>query len=125
VAAKAGVITPELAHITDITATCLDAAGVAYPAEFNSRQVQPLAGRSLLPVLRGGTRTGHETLFWATSGSRAVREGRWKLVAARNGPWELYDLEADRTELNNLVGQFPERLARMAAAFQRWQEPTR
>ena len=87
-----GAISPELSHITDIPATCLDAAGVAYPEEFEGRRLQPIAGRSLLPVLRGGTRTGHEVLCWATSGSRAVRQGKWKLVDASKGSWELYDL---------------------------------
>jgi arylsulfatase len=116
-----GVITRELAHITDVTATCLDVAGVAYPTKFNGRSVQPLAGRSLLPVLRGDARTAHAQLFWATSGTRAMREGKWKLVADRNGAWELYDLNSDRTELKNLAAQEPERVKRMAEAFSRWQ----
>ena len=49
-------------HITDIMATCLDVAGVAYPAQFNGRDVLPLAGKSLLPVFKGGRRDGHQTL---------------------------------------------------------------
>jgi arylsulfatase A-like enzyme len=119
--AQPGTVSPELAHITDITATCLDVAGVAYPAQFGDRQVLPLAGRSLRPVLQGVQRDGHKSLCWATSGCRAVRVGSWKLVAARNGPWELYDLDADPTELNDLAQQQPERVQAMAAIFQQWQ----
>ncbi|MEW6302601.1 MAG: arylsulfatase [Verrucomicrobiota bacterium] len=115
-----GAISRELAHITDVTATCLDVAGVPYPAGFNGRSVQSLAGKSLLPVLKGSPRAGHESLCWATAGSRAVRVGQWKLVAARNGPWELYDLESDRTELHNLASQQPARVKSMSEIFSTW-----
>jgi arylsulfatase len=117
---QSGAVTDELGHITDIPATCLDVAGVTYPAQFNGRNVLPLAGRSLLPVLRGGRREGHAALCWATSGCRAVRIGSWKLVAGRKGPWELYNLATDRTELNDLARQDPERVAAMAQAFDGW-----
>ena len=43
-------------------------------------------------------------LMWEHFGSAAIRQGNWKLVRFKNkGPWELYDLEKDRSELNNLV----------------------
>jgi len=61
-------------------------------------------------------------LFWATSGSRAVREGKWKLVAARNGDWELYNLDVDRTELIDLAHREPARVTAMSEAFQRWHQ---
>ncbi|HEY6167741.1 MAG TPA: arylsulfatase [Verrucomicrobiae bacterium] len=118
--AKAGSISSELTHITDITATCLDVAGVKYPRQFGGRDVLPLAGRSLMPVLKGGQREGHNSLCWATSGCRAVRVGQWKLVSAKSGPWELYDLATDRTELNDLAKQQPERVQAMAKIFAGW-----
>ncbi len=121
---QAGAITHEIGHITDIMATCLDVAGVSYPTEFNGRDVLPLAGKSLLPVLKGGKRDGHKTLCWATSGCRAVREGKWKLVAAKGGAWELYDLEADRAEMNDLAAQHPDRVEAMAKAFEAWSGKT-
>jgi arylsulfatase len=117
---EAGKITFELSHVTDITATALDVAGQAYPESFAGRTVTPLAGRSLLPVLKGGTREGHAALGWATSGSKALRIGEWKLVAAKDGKWELYDLATDRTELHDLAAEQPERVAAMAKAFTAW-----
>jgi arylsulfatase len=51
-----------------------------------------------------------------------VREGKWKLVAARSGDWELYNLEADRTELNDLAHREPARVTAMSEAFQRWHQ---
>lgn len=121
VVTQTGVISPELAHIADLTATCLEVGGVTYPAEFAQRQVTPLAGKSLLPVLQGGERDGHTSLCWATSGARAVREGSWKLVAIPKGPWELYDLSKDRTELHDLAKEQPERVAAMTKTFEAWQ----
>jgi arylsulfatase len=117
---SAGSISPELSHITDVTATCLDAAGVEYPSRFGDRRVTPIAGRSLLPVLKGDGREGHPLLAWSTSGSRAIRVGDWKLVSLPNHPWELYDLSRDRTELNNLASQHPERVGDMARQFDEW-----
>jgi arylsulfatase len=117
-----GAISRELAHITDITATCLDVAGVEYPDRFNGRTVHPLSGRSLLPVFQGGARIGHKSLCWATSGCRAVRVGPWKLVAARNGPWELYNLDTDRAERQDLASQQPGRVQAMAKAFAAWEQ---
>ncbi len=118
---EAGKISTELSHVTDITATALDVAGQEYPKTFTGRTVTPLAGKSLLPVIKGETREGHETLGWATSGSKALRMGEWKLVAAQGGKWELYNLATDRTELHNLASEQPERVAAMAKAFAVWQ----
>ena len=118
----AGKISPEVSHITDITATVFDVAGQTYPSAFDNRVVTPMAGKSLLPVLKGGTRDGHESLCWATSGSKAVRMGDWKLVALPGKPWELYDLKIDRTELHDLASQQPERVAAMAKVFEAWQK---
>jgi len=119
---QAGAISHEPGHITDVTATCLDVAGVAYPQRFQQRTVLPIAGRSLMPVFAGGQFEGPRILGWATSGSRAIRIGSWKLVAFKNGPWELYNLATDRTELNDLAGQDPARVAAMAKAFQQWRD---
>lgn len=118
---QVGSISTELTHLIDINATCLDVGGAMYPKQFNGREVQALSGRSLLPLLKGGKREGHESMCWSTSGSRAVRVGPWKLVSLKNAPWELYNLDSDRTELNNLAKQQPDRVADMAAIFKAWQ----
>lgn len=115
-----GAICHEPGHIVDIMATCLDVARVAYPKTFQGRDVLPAAGRSLLPDFEGAPRPGPPTLAWATSGRRAIRTGDWKLVAKRGGPWELYNLADDRTELNDLADKHRERVEAMAAAFEQW-----
>lgn len=113
-------ITRQVGHIIDIAATCLDVAKVEYPNRFQNREVIPLEGKSLLPIFRGQDREAHEVLCWNVHGSRAIRMDRWKLVAARGKQWELYDLESDRTETRDLIGQFPDRVETMATAYQVW-----
>jgi arylsulfatase A-like enzyme len=115
-----GQITHEVGHIVDVMATCVDVAGVGYPQTYGGRPLTPLEGRNLLPVFAGGRRRGHETLYWEHVGNRAVRQGKWKLVAAQGQPWELYDLEADRTELNNLADTHPDKVKELEALYESW-----
>jgi arylsulfatase len=117
---KNGGITREVGHIIDVMATCLDAAGAEYPRTRDGKEVTQLEGRSLLPIFREGRRAGHDALFWEHEGNRAVRQGKWKLVSAHGGPWELYDLEADRTELNNLIDDHPDKAEEMKALYEAW-----
>ena len=102
-------------------ATCLEVAKTPYPANFDGRNVTPLAGKSLLPVFKGAKREGHQSLCWSTSGSRAVRVGSLKLVSLPKSPWELYDLTNDRSELANRASERPADVERLAAIFKQWQ----
>lgn len=116
----AGGIRHEAAHFVDIAATLYDVAGAAYPAERAGCRLQPLEGESLLPLLRGGAWQRQSPLFWEHEGNRAVRDGALKLVRRHPGAWELYDMEADRTELRDLAGRCPADVARLAAAYAAW-----
>ena len=103
-------------YLPDFMPTCLELAGGSYPQRFEGRVVTPHAGQSLVPLIRRADRPIHRApLFWEHEGNRAVRAGDWKLVWKGEGPWELYDLAADRTEIHNLVAERP----RMAADLQR------
>lgn len=116
---KAG-ITHQSGHVIDLLATCLDAAGVAYPRTFQDRAITPLEGKSLLPIFQGKTRSGHEAIFWEHEGNRAIRQGKWKLVARHQGEWELYDLDGDRTELTNLAAKQPDKVKELTNRYEAW-----
>jgi len=117
-----GSITHQPGHLIDFMATFIDLAGATYPEQIGDRRMDPLQGKSLLPIFRGETRQGHETLYFHFGTDRALRQGPWKLVSAKLGRWELYNLDADRTELNDLSRQQPERVAAMAAQWFRMAE---
>ncbi len=118
--AKANSITRQSGHVIDIMATCLEAAGVDYPEQFDGRKITPLEGRSLLPILAGEERTAHEAIFFEHFNHRAVRQGDWKLVAGEDESWELYNLAVDETELNNVADEQPARVKEMEALWDAW-----
>jgi len=115
-----GKLTREVGHIIDLMPTLLQLAGTSYPKSFRGRELIPLEGQSLIPVLQGKSRGEYQPLFWEHEGNRAVRAGRWKLVAQFKGPWELYDMETDRTELNDLAVKMPEKAKELSALWQAW-----
>jgi arylsulfatase A-like enzyme len=116
---KSSGITHEIGHVVDLMATCLDVAKVRYPGRFEDRDITPLEGKSLRPILEGGPRD-RGVVYWEHEGNRAVRRGKWKLVAIHNGPWELYDMEADRTEIHNLAAEHPDVVQELKAAWEQW-----
>jgi arylsulfatase A-like enzyme len=116
---RKGAIVREPGHLVDLLPTCLDVAGAAYPRGEGDRAILPPEGRSLLPVLRGGVGEPR-TLCFEHEGNRAVMQGKWKLVALKGKPWELYDLEADGTEMGDLADRQAERVKEMEALWEAW-----
>lgn len=106
-------------YLPDIMATVLEVSGASYPAHFAGREVLPLEGHSLAPAFEREL-AQRPPMFWEHEGNAAVRIGAWKLVRRHPGDWELYDMQADRTELNDLAAQQPERVREMAAQYEAW-----
>jgi len=121
VKAGGGFLT-EPGHVVDIMATALDVAGASYPTTYSGQEITPFEGKSLVPLFRGEHLDRSTPIFWEHEGNRAVREGKWKLVSAFPGPWELYDLEADRTETHDLADQMPDRVRDLAVKYDQWAE---
>jgi len=120
VASRKGMLETQPGQFTDIMATCVDLAEATYPAQFAGETIQPMEGASLRPAFRGEPLQRTRPLVWEHEGNRAIRDGRWKLVAKENQPWELYDLDIDRSESRDLAAQHPDRVQRMAADWDTW-----
>lgn len=113
-------VSNSVGHVIDLLPTCLDVAGITYPESFAGETIYwPVEGSSLLPLLRHGRETGGN-LCWEHEGNRAIREGKWKLVADHGHAWELYDMDSDRTEMHDLAATNPEYVAVLAAKYDAW-----
>jgi arylsulfatase A-like enzyme len=106
-------------YLPDIMATIVDITGVTYPQAYAGREVLPIEGQSLAPAFDADG-IERAPMFWEHEGNAAVRVGDWKLVRKFPGAWELYDLKADRTELNDLAAAHPQRVEDMAAQYEAW-----
>jgi len=118
----------EPAHLIDLMATCVDITGAKYPAEWIGKKILPMEGVSLRPLLAASAGNPASLpprlLAWEHEGNRAIREGQWKLVSLATAPWELYDMESDRVEMNNLAASQPGRVKDMSAKWEVWAKRT-
>ncbi|MDK2761935.1 MAG: arylsulfatase [Sphingopyxis sp.] len=121
---RAGTVNRGLAHVTDILPTLTDLAGVpGHGGTWQGRTVEPVTGRSLVPMLSGaeGSVHGDAPLGYELSGNAALFRGDYKLVRnlapTGDGRWRLYDLKADPGETRDLSAVEPERFAVMTADY--------
>ncbi|WP_375582620.1 arylsulfatase [Cyclobacterium xiamenense] len=118
---RAKGITRETGHVVDIMATCLDLANVPYPETYRGTPLRPLRGKSLRPVFEGGIMDKNREWYWEHFGHRAMRKGKWKTISkAPEFHWELFDLDADPTELREVGLQNPQVLEAMIRDYAGW-----
>ena len=118
--ARNGQLERQPGHFVDIMPTVLQATGAKYPTTYNGNQIYPMDGVSLMPDFLGQKQVRPNPIFWAHEGNRGMRAGKWKLVAKYLDPWELYDMEADRTEQHDLIKQQPHLAATMETQWDAW-----
>ncbi len=81
-----------------------------------------LDGVNLLPYLIGeNSGSPHERLFWKKQARAVVRDGDWKLMRFPDRPAELYNIEKDPRELQNVADQFPGRVREMYKMIFEWE----
>jgi arylsulfatase len=107
-------------HVVDLLPTFADLSGSAYPSAYRGQAVQPTEGESFAAAFTQGEWSRKRPIFWEHEGNCAVRDGKWKLVKRYPGDWELYDMDADRTELHDLAQQNPAIVDRMKSGYAAW-----
>jgi arylsulfatase A-like enzyme len=100
-----GKITPDtttdhLSAFWDFLPTACEVAGVAPPEDID--------GISYLPTLLGKDQPEHEYLYWEFKQKRAVRFGPWKAIYRHPGTVELYNIQNDLDESDNVADQHPD-----------------
>jgi arylsulfatase A-like enzyme len=125
-ATNAGTMNHSFFHVRDIMPTLLDAAGVQSSREFRGRKVLPLQGKSVLDLFAGKTQTpyvGADEVGYELFGLKAYFTGNWKILwmpkPFGKSDWELFNLNEDPAEMNDLSGRHPDQLKKMVA---RWEQ---
>lgn len=123
-----GGLRSQPAQLPDVMATVLEVTRASYPEQIGERRILPHEGYPLCNAFEDKPH-GREVLTWEHEGNCGIRRGKWKLVREfvrwdvsnpHYKDWELYDIEADRSELNDLSARHPEVVARLAALWQKW-----
>ncbi|MFP6766076.1 MAG: sulfatase-like hydrolase/transferase, partial [Planctomycetaceae bacterium] len=117
---RRGELETQPGHLIDLAATCVDLAQADYPEKIGDREITPLEGVSLAPAFRREPLKRPAPIFWEHEGNRAIRDGTWKLVAKENRPWELYNMETDRTEMHDLADSMPGLVQRLDETWTAW-----
>jgi arylsulfatase A-like enzyme len=102
-------------HVIDLVPTVVELAGGEWPSTGDESPTPP--GRSLVPLFKAEHAVTRSDLWWYHEGHRAIRRGDWKLVAACDAPWELFDLKNDRTETKDLAGKYPAKVRELEKAW--------
>jgi arylsulfatase len=107
-------------HLVDLVPTLTEIAGGRPFEKWNGEPVPPAPGKSLAAAFGADITIARDSIWWLHEGNRALRVGDWKIVAAgKDSPWELYDIESDRSEMKNLAAEKPEKVRELAAEWAR------
>ncbi len=118
IAAK-GQLRHQPAQLPDVMATFLEIAGVKYPETYEGKTIKPPEGFSMVLTFTDQPHQ-REVLYWEHEGNKAVRRGKWKLVCRRGSQWELHDMEAGRTEVNDVAAEHAEIVHELAGLYDDW-----
>ena len=117
-------VAQEPCHVVDILPTILEVTGATYLKELDGHAIQPFQGESLVRLLTGGDWNREQPIFFEHEGNCAIRLGNFKLVRQYGFDWELYDMDVDRTELNNLAGKNTPLENDLLAQYSDWAQQT-
>jgi arylsulfatase len=127
--AQSGEVLTAVAHVMDVAPTFLEIAGVTYPTMYRGRNVEPIRGRSMVPLLAGRSddvRPDDEAICWELFGWRAVRRGDWKATWLPEpfgvSDWQLFDLATDPGETTDLADTRPELMQELIGEWEAYAE---
>ncbi|MGB3511195.1 MAG: sulfatase-like hydrolase/transferase, partial [Microcoleaceae cyanobacterium] len=128
----AGSRSDAFGSVLDLMPSLLGYAGVEHPgSSYNGREIYPMDGRSLEPVLAGKSDrvyTEEDSIAFELFGygNSALFQGDWKILKLippwGDGEWKLFNIRQDPRELTNLARQYPDRLKEMITLYEQYEE---
>ena len=128
-----GGLRSQFCHVIDIVPTIYEATGITPPKMIDGIEQKPLDGTSLVYTFDNASGTGrHETQYFEMLGNRAIYKDGWMAsttplrlpwvtIGAEPNPddfkWELYNINEDFSQANNLADKFPDKLKELQDAF--------
>lgn len=125
---RAGERETQRSHVIDIMATVVDVTGATYPTHRLGWDILPMEGTTLMPALRGG-QLAERIIGFEHEANRAIFKDQYKLVSKNftstdgrtHHDWELYDIDKDPLELNNIASDhYYEIVIPMAREWHHW-----
>ena len=117
---EGGTITTAFTTIMDLAPTFLEVAGAKYPSTYQGNKITPYKGSSIISLLDGKKKYVHDEEYvmgWELFGRCAIRKGKWKITKIEapfgKGVFELFDMEKDPTESNDLSKLYAEKYSEM------------
>ncbi len=128
--AARGEIRNQFAHVIDVAPTVLEAAGIPEPATVHGVTQRPYEGTPMNSSFESADADEvHTTQYFEMFGNRAIFHKGWTAVAKHKDPWlgsshgldddvwELYNVEEDWTQSNDLAATEPAKLAELQRLF--------
>ena len=126
-----GEIRSQFHHVVDMAPTVLEAANIPEPNTVNGVTQEPIAGVSMMYAIDDPKAAGrHKTQYFEIFGNRAIYHDGWVAATVHRAPWEmtprrglvedvweLYNVDEDFSETNDLAASNPEKLKEMQALF--------
>jgi arylsulfatase len=133
----AGGIRRQFSHVIDIVPTILEATGIPAPDTINGIQQSPIEGVSMVYTwdkANANAPTRHTTQYFEMLGNRAIYHDGWMAcmtpatlpweLSSAPPPdvitgykWELYNLQQDPTQFNDLAAKMPEKVKQLQELF--------
>ena len=126
--AAQGELRHQFCHVSDLTPTLLELIGITPPTTQAGVALKPMTGVSFATTFDNATaKTAKHTQYFEMFGHRGIWHEGWKAVAYHEtatpfdkDEWELYHLDEDFAENENLAASHPEKLKELIALW--WQE---
>jgi len=129
-----GGLRQQFCHVIDIVPTIYEAVKITPPSSLNGTPQKPLDGASLVYTFDDAkVSTRHTTQYFELVGNRAIYKDGWMacttplrlpwvtVAGSEANPddfkWELYNINEDFSQANDLAAKFPDKLKELQAAF--------